>query len=238
LGGLGSTYIYFDFGYSGGLYSLFTTVGMAATAFLMVFYPAISRKIQRKKLMKIMMATSTVGYILMLLPGFVMPSTMLKFWIIVIGYTLANFGQYGFYLVMMISILNTVEYNEYKYGTRDEAIIASLRPFLTKMASAVVVAVTSASYIIFGVTDYTNRISSFESAAAAGTITEAEKLSAISEVIGSVSSSQTLGLLIAVTVLPFVLMLISHLLYQKKYTLDEDEYEQICKELENRTAEV
>ena len=170
--------------------------------------------------------------------GFVMPSTMLKFWIIVIGYTLANFGQYGFYLVMMISILNTVEYNEYKYGTRDEAIIASLRPFLTKMASAVVVAVTSASYIIFGVTDYTNRISSFESAAAAGTITEAEKLSAISEVIGSVSSSQTLGLLIAVTVLPFVLMLISHLLYQKKYTLDEDEYERICKELENRTAEV
>lgn len=31
VGGLGSTYIYFDFGYEGGLYSLFSTVGLAAT---------------------------------------------------------------------------------------------------------------------------------------------------------------------------------------------------------------
>jgi len=234
LGGLGSTYIYFDFGYSGGLYSLFTTVGMAATAFLMVFYPAISRKIQRKKLMKIMMAASTVGYVLMLLPGFFMPSTMAKFWVIVVGYTLANFGQYGFYLVMMISIINTVEYNEYKYGTRDEAIIASLRPFLTKMASALVIAITSASYMIFGITNFTNKISSFESSAAAGAITEAEKLAAISGVLESVSSGQTLGLLICVTVLPFVLMLLSHILYQKHYKLDEDEYKRICEELDRR----
>ena len=34
-GGIGSTYIYFEFGYKGGLYSIFTTVGMSATAFLM-----------------------------------------------------------------------------------------------------------------------------------------------------------------------------------------------------------
>ena len=42
VGGLGSTYIFLTFGYEGGLYSLFTMVGMSATAFLMVFYPAIS----------------------------------------------------------------------------------------------------------------------------------------------------------------------------------------------------
>ena len=33
IGGIGSTYIYFTFGYNGGLYSLFTTVGMIPTAF-------------------------------------------------------------------------------------------------------------------------------------------------------------------------------------------------------------
>ena len=38
LGGIGSTYIYLQFGYEGGLYSLFSTVGVAATAFLMIFY--------------------------------------------------------------------------------------------------------------------------------------------------------------------------------------------------------
>ena len=48
VGGIGSTYIYFTFGYNGGLFSLFNTVGMAATAFLMIFYPAISRRVRRK----------------------------------------------------------------------------------------------------------------------------------------------------------------------------------------------
>ena len=238
LSGIGCTYIYFDFGYQGGLFSIFTTVGMSATAFLMIFYPAISRHITRKKLMNIMMGISAVGYAVMLIPGLFLSSSMVKFWLIVIGYMLANFGQYCFYLIMMISIINTVEYNEYVHGTRDEAIIASLRPFLTKLASALTVVIASASYIIFGVTDYTNQISSLESAAASGVISEAEKLSSITAVLGGVGNGQALGLLLFMTVLPFAFMLVSHLLYKKHYKLDEDEYERICAELARRAGEV
>ena len=231
IGGLGSTYIYFDFGYSGGLYSIFNTVGMMVTALLMIFYPAISRRIHRKKLMGILAIVSSVGYAVMLIPGLVMASSMTKFWMITGGYMLANFGQYGYYLIMMISIINTVEYNELNFGTRDEAIIASLRPFLTKMASALTVAITSLSYIVFGVTNYTNQISALESASAAGTIGEAEKLSSISQVLSGVGHGQTLGLLLCMTVLPWALMLTSYFLYKKHYKLDEEEYDRICAEL-------
>ena len=234
IGGLGSTYIYFDFGYSGGLYSIFNTVGMMVTALLMIFYPVISRRIHRKKLMGLLAVVSTVGYAIMALPGLVMPSSTLKFWAITVGYMLANFGQYGYYLIMMISIINTVEYNELTTGSRDEAIIASLRPFLTKMASALTVAITSLSYIVFGVTNYTNQISNYESSAAAGTITEAEKLSAISEVLSGVGHGQTLGLLLCMTVLPWALMLTSYFLYKKHYKLDEEEYDRICAQLADR----
>ena len=153
IGGIGSTYIYFEFGYEGGLFSLFSTVGMAATAFLMIFYPAISQRIHRKPLMGIMAVISVVGYALMLGAGLLMPTGTAKFWILTVGYMFSNFGQYCYYLVMMISILNTVEYNEYKRGTRDEAIIASLRPFFTKLASALIVLIISACYLIFGVTN-------------------------------------------------------------------------------------
>ena len=229
VGGLGSTYIYFTFGYDGGLYSIFTTVGMSATAFLMIFYPAISKKIRRKPLMTIMAVISVIGYVLMILSRFVPAG--LAFWVLVIGYMLSNFGQYCYYLVMMISIINTVEYNEYKTGHRDEAIIASVRPFFTKMASALIVVITSASYMLFGVTDITNRISDLESAAANGAITEATKLSSIETVMSGVQVGQTAGLLICMTILPCVLMLISYFLYRKKYTLDEEEYERICNEL-------
>lgn len=235
VGGLGSTYIYFEFGYNGGLYSIFTIVGMSATAFLMMGYPAISRRVPRKKLMGWMAAVSALGYAVMLLPGLLLPSgSMVKYWLVVLGYMLSNFGQYCFYLIMMISIINTVEYNEYLHGVRDEAIIASLRPFLTKLASALIVIITSGSYLLFSVTAYTNRISDLESMAAANAITEAEKLTAIGDVLTGVGSAQANGLLLCMTVLPCALMLVSHFLYQKHYKLDEQEYERICGELATR----
>ncbi|MBE5908089.1 MAG: hypothetical protein E7278_04585 [Lachnospiraceae bacterium] len=232
-GGMGATYLYFQFGYDGGLYSLFTTVGMAATAILMIFYPNISRKIHRKPLMGIMMITSATGYTLMLLAGLIIPGAV-KFPLIVIGYMCGNFGNYCFYLIMMISIMNTVEYNEYKYGTRDEGIITSLRPFLTKMASALVVLITALIYMILGVTTYTNRISDYENAASAGTIDEASKLSSISDVIAGVTSAERIGLLLCICILPCVLMFISYRLYIKHYKLDEEEYDRIVEELKKK----
>ena len=236
VGGIGSTYIYFDFGYEGGLFSLFSIVGMSVTAFLMIFYPAISRKIKRKKLMGILAAISLVGYAVMLAAGLFLPSDMTKFWAVVVGYMLSNFGQYGYYLIMMISIINTVEYNEHRTGERDEAIIASLRPFLTKLASALIVLITNASYIIFGVTGYTNRISDFENQCARNLITESEKISSISGVISGIEPGKTLALLLCMVIIPCTLMLVSYVLYKKHYKLDEDEYARICSELEARKA--
>lgn len=163
---------------------------------------------------------------------------MVGFWLMVAGYMLSNFGQYCFYLIMMISIMNTVEYNEYKFGVREEGIITSLRPFITKMASALIVALTSVTYLIFGVTEYTNRISELEQQCAQGLISEERKLVEISGVIfgaegqAGVSGGQSAGLLVAMTVLPCALMLISYFLYRKKYRLDEEEYDRICGELE------
>ena len=234
--GIGATYIYFDFGYEGGLFSLFSIVGMSVTALLMIFYPAISRKIKRKKLMGILAVISVVGYAVMLAAGLFLPSAMPKFWAVVVGYMLSNFGQYGYYLVMMISIINTVEYNEYRTGERDEAIIASLRPFLTKLASALIVLITNASYIIFGVTGYTNQISDLENQCARNLITEADKISAISGVISGIEPGKTLALLLCMVIIPCALMLTSYVLYKKHYKLDEDEYARICAELEARKA--
>ncbi|MBO5657565.1 MAG: MFS transporter [Agathobacter sp.] len=229
VGGIGSTYVYFTYGYEGGLYSLFTIIGMSATAFLMIFYPAISRKINRKPLMNQMAIISVVGYVLMIvsrvIPGW-------GFWVLVIGYMLSNFGQYSYYLIMMISIINTVEYNEYQNGVREEAMIASVRPLMTKMSSAIIALAISASYIIFGVTNYTNKISELETMASSGAITEAEKLASITEILSGVTSGQSWGLLLFMTILPCALMLISNYLYQKNYKLDEEEYARICKELE------
>lgn len=240
MSGIGSTYIYFEFGYEGGLYSLFTTVGMSVTALLMVFYPAISRKLPRKKLMGVLVKVATLGYILMIAVLAMRAGKHyalgmdLKFLILTIGYMLANFGQYGFYLILMISVINTVEYNEYLHGTRDEGIITSLRPFLTKLASALTVVIASATYMLAGVTKYTNQISTYENAAASGQMSESDKLAAIHELLGGVSRSQSVGLLLVMTVLPYALMVLSYEMYLRRYKLDEAEYDRICGELNAR----
>ena len=234
LGGLGSTYIYFAFGYEGGLYSLFSTIGVLATAFLMVFYPSISKRVRRKTLMKYMLYMAIVFYVVMMAAGVFMPQSNLKFWVVTISYMFTNLGQYAYYLVMMISIINTVEYNEYKNGKRDEAIIASLRPFLTKLSSALVVLLTAVTYLIFGVTGITNQISSLERETSLGVITEVEKLSSISGVLSGVSQIQTTGLMLVMGIIPAVLMTAAYVLYKRHYILDEDEYDRIVLELEKR----
>ena len=244
LSGIGSTYIYVDFGYQGGFFTMFQMLGMMVTGFLMLFYPVISRHMHRKKLMDLLMIISAVGYALMLLPGLFLPKGLaavgpydLKFVIVTLGYMLANFGQYGFYLIMMISIMNTVEYNELKHGTRDEGIVSSLRPFLTKLASALTIAIATGTYIVFGLLKYTNGIAEQEQLANQGLITETEKGLAITELLKDVQPSQANALMIVMTVLPCLLMFLSYILYKKHYKLDEDEYDRICEEIKSKKNE-
>ena len=236
IGGLGSTYIYFSLGYEGGFYSNFSTFGLAATAVLMIIYPMIASKTTRKEFMRKMLYVSAAGYGAMLLIGLFMPASnpALKCWLLTFAYMAANFGNYAYYLIMMISIMNTVEYNDYLYGEREEALVASVRPFITKLGSAVVIAVNYITYLICGVTGYTQQISSFEQQTSLGLISEAEKLTGINAVISNVGGGQKLGLLLVLTVFPFVCMFVSYKLYRKHYKLDEDEYKRICTELEQR----
>ena len=234
LGGVGANYIYFEFGYEGGLYGTFQTIGLMATAFLMIFYPMLSKKFHRRKLVFSMAVIATAGYAVQILAGVLMPAVTLKFWILTAGFMAANLGQYGLYLIMMISIINTVEYNELKHGTRDEAIITSMRPFLTQMASSFTVIITTVSYIICRVTNYTNAISDFERKAETGEIDAATKTAEIAKVVGSVENGQKIGLLMAMTLVPCIFMLLSAILYRKFYKLDEERYDEICAEIKAR----
>ena len=236
LSGIGQTYIYVEFGYEGTFFTIFQMLGMAVTGFLMIFYPMISRHLHRKKLMSILMVVAAIGYMIMLLPGLLLSTGTAKFALITLGYMLANFGQYGFYLIMMISIMNTVEYNEYTHGTRDEGIVSSLRPFLTKMASALTVAIANFTYIIFNIIHYTNGIADLEQAANAGEISTEQKAAEITSLLQGVHHSQTLGLLVVMTVVPCALMFLSYILYKKRYKLDEEEYDRICAEIAARKA--
>ena len=81
------------------------------------------------------------------------------------------------------------------------------------MTSAIIVGLTSLSYIVFKVTDYTNQISSLEQQATTGAIDETTKLNGINAVISSIDSGQKLGLLLFMILVPLVCLLISYFVY-------------------------
>ena len=56
----------------------------------------------------------------------------------------------------------------------------------------------------------------------------------IAKVIQNIGSGQSVGMLLFMVIVPFVLLLLSYLLYIRFYKLDEDKYAQIISELEER----
>lgn len=73
-----------------------------------------------------------------------------------------------------------------------------------------------------------------EQQATAGAIDEATKLAGIKEIIGNIDNGQKLGLLLVMIIIPLACMLASYFIYRKKYTLDEAEYDRICKVINER----
>ena len=63
-----------------------------------------------------------------------------------------------------------------------------------------------------------------------------DKTGVINHLIANVQRSQSIGLLLAMTIVPLAFMLVAFFLYRAKYKLDEPEYERICKELEYRRS--
>lgn len=176
-GGLSVTYLYFEFGYNGLLLSIFSILGNVAGAVLMLVFAALSGRFTRAQLMKAGAFGAAAGYLCIMLSGLFIPREMwaLKFTMLTVSNLFAFLGQTLVYLIMIICIANTVEYNEWKTGRREEGIVFSVRPFITKLGTALVQLLVLVIYLAVGVRAVTNQISDLENAASQGLITIAEK---------------------------------------------------------------
>lgn len=144
-GGLGMMYVYFDNAYNGTLWMVFGLGFAAVSVIFTLFYPALSKKYGRDKLLYSCGFAIIIGYALMMILGLTVPKIVLfevlgmtitlRFLMTFFAYTIAGWGS-GFYMIMVINMANTVEYNEYRTGKRDEGLIFALRPFTAKMGSA------------------------------------------------------------------------------------------------------
>lgn len=242
-------YIYFQFGYNGTLLTLFYAFSSVATVVINLFYPTIAKKFSRKQLMRFAMWAQIIGNILVLAVGIFVPKGFCSFVIPIFGaevtlqfilmafaYFFCGWAGTSFYMVLMICIANTTEYNQYKSGKRNEGIISSTRAFLVKLGSALVTLGMTLFYIIIGVNDETNKIADYEQMASMGTITAEEKLNGINEIIANIPDAKTFGILLFATVVPCVLYVAAYAIFSKKYIITEEYFEEISTTLKNQNT--
>jgi melibiose permease/lactose/raffinose/galactose permease len=133
---LGYNFIYLELGYDGTLALVFVATFGVSNIGIQAFYSKLAAKFGRKKLLLYSLVFITVGYLLLLFAD-IIPFFPINIFTICLFGVLVFSGQAIFYMILTVNIANTVEYNEYKTGERNEAVIFSLRPFMAKMASAI-----------------------------------------------------------------------------------------------------
>ena len=239
-GGLLTMYVYFEFGYEGG-YTLLIGLGYGIISTLFTAtYPWLSKKFGRNKILYSAGIATIFGFALMLIFALAIPTGapkssewFAKFILIAVAYTFIGYGA-GFYMIMVINMANTVEYNEWKYGQRNESLIFSLRPFTAKLSSALTQALVIGVYAVASITTYTNAISNIEKEASRNLITNKVKMEKITEIINKVSLQDRQILVSCMCIIPIVFMIVALILYKKKCTLSETRLAEMVKETEAR----
>lgn len=239
-GGLLTMYVYFEFGYEGG-YTLLIGLGYGIISTLFTAtYPWLSKKFGRNKILYSAGIATIFGFALMLIFALAIPTGapkssewFAKFILIALAYTFIGYGA-GFYMIMVINMANTVEYNEWKYGQRNESLIFSLRPFTAKLSSALTQALVIGVYAVASITTYTNAISNIENEASKNLITNKVKMEKITEIINKVSLQDRQILVSCMCIIPIVFMIVALILYKKKCTLSETRLAEMVRETEAR----
>ena len=239
-GGLLIMYVYFEFGYEGG-YTLLIGLGYGIISTLFTAtYPWLSKKFGRNKILYSAGIATIFGFALMLIFALAIPTGapkssewFAKFILIAVAYTFIGYGA-GFYMIMVINMANTVEYNEWKYGQRNESLIFSLRPFTAKLSSALTQALVIGVYAVASITTYTNAISDVENEASKNLITNKVKMEKITEIINKVSLQDRQILVSCMCIIPIVFMIVALILYKKKCTLSETRLAEMVRETEAR----
>ncbi|MDR1905404.1 MAG: glycoside-pentoside-hexuronide (GPH):cation symporter [Clostridiales bacterium] len=234
-------YVYFEFNYDGMLTVIFGVLAAVASVAVNTLYPKISKRFSKKNLLSSAIVAIVAGYALMALFGALIPAGednqwMIKFGLMVVAFFFVGYGQSLFYMISMTTFANTVEYNEWKTGERRESIIFTIRPFMAKLGSALLQLVIMFIYLIVGVLQYTNGISSLEKSANLGKITAEEKLGEIQNIIESVPEAKKIALILCITAIPVVFLLSAYFLYRKKIIIDEKFYAKMLEDISQRKS--
>ena len=176
-------------------------IGLLAVA----LFPVLTTKFKRRNLFFYSIVIMIVALIIYAFAG---TNSVL----VLIAAGLFNLPQPLVFLVVLMTITDTVEYGQLKIGHRDESLILSIRPLVNKLSGAVTSAIVGFTAVWVGMSGK----------ATADSITDSNKM--MFELI--------------MFAVPIVFILIATLLYKTKVTLTEEKHAEIVKELERTWKDI
>ena len=230
---LAVNFFYFEFGYSesGDLVTYFTVMYGLGTLAAQFVYPVISAKLSRNRLHTICMIILTVGYLVLLGFGYIIPKNII---LLMATGLIIFFCQGLINLAMVVMINNTIEYDEYRFGERHDSIISAIRSFASKFSGALNQGAASLILIISGIYAVSQNISDLEVKIGSGEILREDALAKADGIIETVEPSQTLMLRIGMVAIPLIVMIAARLIMKAGYKIDEKEYKRMVSEIAER----
>lgn len=174
-----------------------TVIGLLAVA----AFPILTTKFSRRKLFFSSIAVMTAALVL-----YAMSGTNVILALVAAG--LFTLPQALIFLVVLMTITDSVEYGQLKLGHRDEAVCLCVRPLVDKFAGAVSSGIIGLAAIWVGMTG---------GASASG-----------------LTADNMMRLQIIMFAAPIALMVVGALIYRAKVTLTEQEHARIVEELEEK----
>ena len=116
------------------MYSVFTAFASIAEISALILFPILSKKMSKRSVFRMAFYLPVVGLVMLLLVGIFLPTNTV---LVATSGIVMKMGT-GFILGgTTVMLADVIDYNEVKFGSRNESIIASFQTLLVKGASAV-----------------------------------------------------------------------------------------------------
>ena len=177
--------------------------------------------------MKVCFAVLLAGYACFMGFGYILPKNVIL--LNVIGFVIFFF-QGLMNLVIVVMINNTIEYDEVKFHERHDSVISAVRSFSVKLAGGINQGLSTLVLIVSGIYAKSQSISALEIEVNKGQLSSEEALVQANHYITEISATQGLMFRIGMVLIPVLALIVSYVVIQKKYHIDEAEYEKLLQQ--------
>lgn len=258
--GFGYDYFYITYGsikLGGEVLIWFLAFYVAGALFSQAIYPFISKRLNYSALMRVSFYVSLASFVSFLLLGaplfgdkpiaygepiyFKGTSLINPFasssWLIFIPTFLFSMGLALMYLVSLVLFQDSIDYNEWKFGERKEAVCFAWRPLDAKIAGALEKALYAIAIGASGVYVALDAINSANQQREAGIIGEKEASEIISSSLLNLPHSSTLSFALWFIISILVCLFVQYFCIRFGYQISESEHEEIRLALSKRHEE-